>query len=495
MKISDVLSENEYYSEIKDVKDKEFFEIASKTDEITENSLFILIESINYDLEKIINYIEKNTPKFIVCEEHIPLPNISSYVLYVENARRAMSYIYARFYSIDFEKMKFIGITGTNGKTTTASILKELLKATGEKIGFIGTGKIEIDNKRITDTRYSMTTPDPKILYSAIAEMQKETCKYVIMEVSSHSIYFDKISPIPFEIAIFTNLSEEHLDFHKNIEEYFNTKLRLFKQAKIGIFNADDKYSRKAMEKNYCFGMSIGILWEADANAREISIQGFSGSEFIYRESSLKFKAKTKLPGGYNVYNALFALKAAITLGVAPCIAKKRLGDVSKIEGRYEIIDGDITVIIDYAHTSAALENLLKSINSVKKPRQKLTIVFGCGGERDRKKRPEMARIAERLADFSIITLDNSRNENEETILSDILSGFERTEKRKLITSRKQAIEFAVLSANDGDIVAVIGKGHEKYNIDKTGYHDFDEKEIIQMSLKRRKGIVTSNES
>jgi UDP-N-acetylmuramoyl-L-alanyl-D-glutamate--2,6-diaminopimelate ligase len=389
-----------------------------------------------------------------------------------------------------------VGITGTNGKTTTATILHKILLHSGVHTGFIGTGKILIGEKQISDKRYSMTTPDPHVLYKVIKEMETDGCRIIVMEVSSHALYFDKVAPIIFDIGVFTNFSSEHMDFHKNTENYFNAKLKLFTQCKNAIFNMDNKHCRTAYEKAECKKTAIGIIWDAPITAREIEMRGFSGSEYIYQDSKRIFKVKLRLGGAYNIYNSMLAIAAAIELGIAPCEAKKAVSKISEIDGRLEVVNDSVTVIIDYAHTEDALLNVLKFIKSNINMGQKLITVFGCGGERDKTKRPKMGKIAEEISDLVIVTTDNSRHEAESEIIKDILSGFKGTAKRKVITSRTAAIEYAILSANDGDVIAVIGKGHERYNIDKFGYSDFDERTIIYNAIKRRKGeILIENEN
>ena len=359
----------------------------------------------------------------------------------------------------------------------------------GETVGFIGTGRIEINDTLLSEEFYSMTTPDPELLYPKIKEMLDYGCNYIVMEASSHALYFDKLAPIPFEIGIFTNLTEEHLDFHKDMESYYAAKLKLFKSCKIGIFNCDDRYGRKAFGAVSCRAYSIGILWPGDVMAREIVSNGLFGTEYIYRENALIFKVKTKLVGSYNIYNSMLALKALILLGFKPCNVKKDLFEISSILGRFEIREGSPLVIRDYAHTPFALENLLKTVKTLKNPKQNIKIVFGCGGERDKSKRSVMGKIAKKYCSFSIVTADNSRGENLSEIISDILEGFDETDKRQVITDRKKAIEYAIVNADENDVIIVAGKGCENYIIDKDGKHYFNEKEIIEDAFLKREEI------
>ena len=485
MKLSDIIYNGEYKSNFP-LEDIDINSITTSVADIQNDTLFVVIKSINFDVSKIINEVINSSPAALVCEEDFIVPKTNVPIIKVKNTRTALPYLFSRFYQIDYSKMRFLAVTGTNGKTSTATMLTHILRYAGKSVGFIGTGKIEINGVRITDLKYSMTTPDPHLLYMSIKKMQQAECEFVVMEVSSHALYFDKVLPIPYEISMFTNLSPEHTDFHKTMDEYFLTKMKLFKQTKLGIFNMDDKYSAQAMREWEGEKLCIGILHDADIVARDVILEGFSGSQYIYREKNRLFKVVLNLGGAFNIYNSMMALCAAIKLKIKPCVAKAAIRDLDFIDGRMEIIEDAITVIIDYAHTEEALKNVLKTINTAKKYEQNITTVFGCGGERDRLKRPKMARIAEIYSDTVIVTSDNPRGESESDIIKDVLTGFENDAKRTVITSRKAAISHAILSAKDGDIIAVIGKGHERYNIDRNGVHDFDERAVIQAALKQR---------
>ncbi len=486
MKLCELIFKDEYNS-LSDITDIEIKNVTTSLNKINSNTLFIFLKSIKFDIRKIIKCVLELKPKAILCDEDLSIDEGNIPIIKCPNTRAILPYIYARFYKVDFSEFHFVGITGTNGKTTTATMLSHILSYSGKKVGFIGTGKIIINGEIITNFDYSMTTPDPEYLYFILSKMQAAKCEYVVMEVSSHALYFEKTAPIPFEVAVFTNLSCEHLDFHKTIDEYFEAKMKLFSAAKLGIFNADDEYSKKAYTMAKCKKISIGILNEANIMAREVKLSGLYSSEYICREDSRLFKVRLKLGGAFNVYNSMMATAAAINLGISPNHIKEALSHLEFIDGRLEIIKDEITVIIDYAHTEEAFEKILNFIYSNKNMGQKLITVFGCGGERDKSKRPAMARTAEKYSDLVIVTNDNSRAESEIEIIRNILSGFKKTEKRKVITSRKSAIEYAIASANAGDIVAIIGKGHERYSVDRNGIHYFDEREIIRNALKKRK--------
>ena len=399
-------------------------------------------------------------------------------VIRVNKVREALSYALSNYYKINYNELFFIGVTGSNGKTTTATLIYNILLKCGYKSGFIGTGKILSDGQILSNDTYSMTTPDPTTLYPSISKMVSDGCKYIVMEVSSHGIALGKIAPIRFKYAIFTNLDDEHLDFHINKNDYFQTKLQLFSMTERGLFNLDDEYSRRAEGLVNCKRSTFGIINPGDAYATEILANNLSGISFYYRAPNLIFKAKSKLIGAFNVYNVLAALKCVLDLGIKPCIAKNALERIESIDGRMETIDGNVRVVIDYAHTPFAFYNCLKTLKQTLIARQKLIVVFGCGGNRDKFKRPVFGKYAEMFADVIIITEDNSRNEDFSSIVKDIISGMS-SNKFRIIPDRENAIKSALASASAGDIVALIGKGHERYKIIGNDYQAFDERKII----------------
>ncbi len=470
------------------LRNEEIKNICDTTQGAVPDCLLVLQSSVSGKYIINDNDINNISPRLIICDESIDIKT-NIITIKVKSARECLSYIYSLYYRIDYSKTDFIAITGTNGKTTTATMIYEILLYAGYKVGFIGTGKIEYMKKRENAPFYSMTTPDAKILYSSIAQMQEAGAEVIVMEVSSHAIALKKITPIPFKYGLFLNLSSEHMDFHKSIEEYYNTKKSLFSQVENGIFNTDDKYSERAMRECFdiCNTTSVGIVYEAEARAQNISLFGFSGASYFYKDEKRIFKQELSLPGYHNIYNSLFALKCTIDYGVKPYIAKEALNHIRVIDGRFETINDDITVIIDYAHTPAAFESILLFVNSNKNIKQKVVTVFGCGGERDKEKRPVMAKIATKYSDLSIITEDNSRGEPLELIINDITSQIQNSRKVRIIKSRKDAIEYAILSSADNDIILILGKGHEKYNIGANGYTVFDEKKIIIDALNKRK--------
>ncbi len=495
MKIKNILYENEYTCENTEAAESEFEKIASTPGDIGEKTLYFHLKGVNFNTEKLISSVLEKKPSAIVAELDSSITSSDIPILRVKNARCTLAFAYSRFFGIDFSKIKFIGITGTNGKTTTAEMIKEILVAHGHRIGLISTGKIESDGRLLSDFKYSMTTPDPSLLYKSIAKMQSDGCDFVIMEVSSHALALEKTAPIPFEVGVFTNLSHEHMDFHTDLSDYYETKMKLFQNTRLGIFNIDDTFSRRGYEECECEKKSVGILWDADITVKEPQLLGFDGSKFLYRGENFIFKMKLPLVGAYNIYNALCAVSASVALGCRPCLAKRTLENMRAPEGRFEIKKGSVNVIIDYAHTPSAFENVLKTVYSAKKYGQKVICVFGCGGLRDRRKRPQMAKAAEKYCDFIIITEDNSRSEPLERIIDDILKGVSDKSKTAVIRSRKEAIESAVTEAPDDAIIVLLGKGAERYNIDIDGVHPFDEREIVNTAMKKREEINCENKA
>ena len=428
----------------------------------------------------------------VVCDSNAKIKTERP-IIKVENAREAFAKACSRYYKIDYEKLKIIGITGTNGKTTTATLIYKMLCYDGKRAGFVGTGLIEICGNRITDANYSMTTPDPETLYMALGRMQEEGCEYVVMEVSSHSLALDKVSPIKFEMGLFTNLSQDHLDFHNTTEEYFKAKSRLFLNCKKAIYNNDDKYARLAKEISPCPAIGVGIIEKDDVYATDIEINGIFGSTYFYRQEGLIFRVTTELPGCFNVYNTLMALSCVIELGMRPCIAKKALFEIKTIDGRMEKYITDLTVFIDYAHTPVAFENALISVNTGKIQRQNTICVFGCGGERDKEKRAMMAKSAAKHSQLIYITEDNSRSEDFYSIVSDIESGLPKGTDYRIIEKRECAIITAITEAHPGDRIAILGKGREEYIIDNNGKRTYSERDVVKKALLKR-SEKTNNE-
>ena len=448
-------------------------------------SLLFLLPGVNFDTYELIPHFLKSNPRAIVTEDKKRFPKTKIPLIEVKSARRAFAFALSNICEINYATLDFIGVTGTNGKTTTATMIRKILEHNSKRVGFIGTGKIEFEDKRYTDDYYSMTSPDPEILYPIIKDMQIRGCEIIVMEASSHALELSKLEPIHYKIGIFTGLSHEHLEFHGSMEKYFYAKEKLIKNSDMAIINFDDPWGKRLYEKYESIATGIGVVWRSDVYATDVKNFGLHGIGYIYKGKNFITRIKLPLPGLYNIYNSMLAFETAYKFNISPKCIKNALESIDKIDGRCECIFGDITVILDYAHTSLALENILKTINYDKDLGQKIILVFGCGGERDPSKRPLMAAVAEKLADKVILTNDNPRGEDETKIIRDIESGFKNKEYA-VIKNRAEAIKYAIKSASPSDIVVIAGKGHEKYIHDKNGYHRFDEKEIIENALKLR---------
>ena len=462
--------------------------LTAKTEHITKGTLFFLTEGVSYDTSRLLPYILAKKPLAIVINSEIDVEKASVPVIRVSSVRRAYAEAFFLFCGLNKAKLKYIAVTGTNGKTTTAMMLREILIQSGHAVGWIGTGKILCKDTSLCSPFYSMTTPDPDILYPALAKMEEAGCEYVVMEASSHALALEKLAPIFFTLSLFTNLSAEHLDFHKTMERYFLAKAQLFLQSECGILNNDDAYARRIAANSPCRTVCGGALYPDQIALKNIEMNENGAYSYMFKSEGPTFFVDLKLPGIYHVYNSMLALSAATELGIAPCLAKKAIESIAAIPGRMQSIENDeISVFLDYAHTPEALFSALKEARAIKKEEQTLWLVFGCGGERDREKRPKMAEIAERFADRVILTLDNCRGESPMQILKDTVCGFEDRKSIRIISDRKKAIRHAVLSMKSSDLLIVAGKGHETYNIDKSGYHPFDERKIIRDALKERK--------
>ena len=451
-----------------------------------ERTLLFLLPGVNFDTYELKDEYIKSPHAAIVTENASKFQKAHSDIIEVKNARLSFAFASSRICEINYDNLAVIGVTGTNGKTTSATMIHRILTDAGIKCGFIGTGKMFFENVDYAEKYYSMTSPDPNVLYPVLSDMQKRGCTTVVLEASSHALALDKLSPIPFKIGIFTGISHEHLEFHKTMENYFLAKSRLIENSELGIINQDDEWGKKLYEKFKHKSLGISVNEKADVYAKDVKHRREGGNEYLLKYKDILTKAEICFPGIYNVYNSLFAFVAAYHMNISVRDINASLKNISYIDGRFEVIKDSVTVVIDYAHKPLALESILKTVKEELKPRQNITLVFGCGGERDPSKRPLMASVAEKLADNIIVSNDNPRGENESNIISDIEKGF-LTHKHAVILDRALAIRHAIKTASDGDVVVIAGKGHEKYIKDKNGFHEFDEKSIVLNSLKIRK--------
>ena len=407
-------------------------------------------------------------------------------VLRSPNTRRAASYLYDAWYGFPTRRLKMIGVTGTNGKTSVTHMLRAILESSLFRCGLIGTVGCESAGRHLENTMRdrlaNMTTPDPPELYRMLSQMADDGVEYVLMEVTSHALALGKLAPIEFEAAVFTNLTPEHLDFHKTMDAYADAKAELFRHSKTSIINIDSPYADRMLAATCgkpvtcSAGKTAAYTAEATATAAE------GGVSYVLHSVKATMRVTCPIPGAFTVMNSLQAAACALELGLSARTVKDALASLAGVKGRMERvklgIGADFTVLIDYAHTPDALENLLRTAAQIKTRGGSVTVLFGCGGDRDRSKRAVMGQIASRYADAVILTSDNSRGEDPEEILREILVGIDPQTPCRVIPDRAEAIRYAVMHARMGDVVLLAGKGHEEYEIDRTGRKYFSEKEI-----------------
>ena len=397
----------------------------------------------------------------------------------VQNDRQAMSLFSQRFFDNPAKKMRMIGITGTNGKTSITYMLKAIFERMGEKVGLIGTIVNMIGNEPVHTER---TTPESVDLQALLARMYQEGVQTVIMEVSSHSLALERVYGIEFDGAVFTNLTQDHLDFHGSMENYAAAKRILFENARVSSINADDSHAQYMKAAAKGTAATYGIQNKADLMARDVQLSP-EGSRFVLAAYAFRLPLLLQIPGLFSVYNALAAASVCLSMGIDMLPIKQGLESLTNVPGRFERLDTqgrDFTVILDYAHTPDSLQSTLTTVRGFAQGR--IVCLFGCGGNRDNLKRPIMGEIAERLADFVIVTSDNPRCEEPAEIISQILAGMEKT-NHITIENRREAIYYALKNARSADVIVLAGKGHEDYQEIDHVKHPFDEKVIVREIL------------
>ena len=464
--------------EISGSKTLEISEIVFDSRKAVENSLYVAVKGTVSDGHSFINAAIDKGAKAIVCEVLPENSKADITYIQVKDASKTLGQLASNFYGNPSEKLNLIGITGTNGKTSVTTLLFDIFKNLGFKSALISTVEYRIADEIIPSTH---TTPDIVRLNQMLANAVEMGCEYAFMEVSSHGIHQNRTEGLNFKIAGFTNISHDHLDYHKTFSEYLKTKKRFFDELNpeaIAITNIDDKngtvmlQNTKATQKTYALKTMAnyhGRILEADFNGMLLN---FGGREFW-----------TTLTGKFNVYNLLLAYAVAIESGFHEEDVLKAISTLKKVKGRFETLKSDsgIFFVIDYAHTPDALENILDSINDIRTKNERLITIFGCGGDRDHAKRPEMGKIATRKSTLAIITSDNPRTEDPAAIIKEIEAGVEpqNFSKYTSIPDRKEAIKMAIKFAEPRDIILLAGKGHEDYQEINGVKHHFDDKETI----------------
>ena len=451
---------------------------------VSNNDVFVAIKGSLSDGHQFIDKAISLGASVIVCED-LPatlLENIT-YVK-VQNSNQALSYLAANFYDNPSQKLKLVGITGTNGKTTIASLLYQMFKKAGYKVGLLSTVKIMVDDVEYKATH---TTPDSLTINQYLDEMVEVGCEFCFMEVSSHGIHQKRTESLHFEGGVFTNLSHDHLDYHDTFAEYRDVKKSFFDslpKSAFAITNVDDKNGVVMLQNTVARKRTYALKTYADFKAQVLENQ-LSGLVLKINNDEVW----TKLIGSFNAYNLLAIYGVALELGIESNEALRLLSELESVSGRFQFIisESKITAIVDYAHTPDALENVLKTIEDIRTKNEQLITIVGCGGDRDKTKRPIMANIAASLSDKAIFTADNPRTENPQTIIEEMEAGVEGQNFKKTISilDRKQAIKTACQMANPGDIILIAGKGHETYQEINGVRHHFDDMETVQELLKQ----------
>lgn len=448
---------------------------------ILEGDMFVCLKGFEVDGHEYAQKAVDLGAKVIVCENDIEVKGEDLTIIKVEEGRKTLATMASNYYGHPTKNLKLIGVTGTNGKTTTVYILKSILEKAGFKIGLVGTIANYIGDEKVKSER---TTPESLELQKLFSDMVKAGCEYCVMEVSSHSLELDRVYGCEFEAGIFTNLTRDHLDFHKTFDNYYNAKFKLFSRSKTAIINIDDNYGYRVLtDAKKIEGKDIitySINNESDYKANDIQIKK-SDIHFVVNGKEYN----SALPGEYNVYNALGAIAAVKSLGIKEEFIEAGIKNVV-VPGRCERIGHKYNVpyeiIIDFAHTPDGLKNILETLRSFTTNR--LIAVYGCGGDRDKVKRAELGRIGTEIADLAIITSDNPRNEDPMEIIKEIVIGVKKT-NYLAIENRVEAIKLALSMAEEGDVVVMAGKGHENYQITNEGVIHFDEREIVDEILRK----------
>ncbi len=445
----------------------------------TAGCLFVAISGFATDGNRFIPMaVEKGAAAVVTAKR--PEGNVP-YIL-VESDRLALALIGCNFYGHPAKSMTMIGVTGTNGKTSTTLLLKQVLEKTmGAKVGLIGTMENMVGDEIIPTER---TTPESFELQGLFARMRDAGCTHVVMEVSSHAIALDRVGGVHFDVAAFTNLTEDHLDFHRTMENYCDTKAELFRRCDFGVANRDDAYFERISRNATCKMVTTSVKGDGSLRAEDLQLHA-DGISFTAIAGDINQKVSLPIPGRFTVYNALSVLGIALQLGITLEDAAKALATAKGVRGRVEVVPTPgkpYTVLLDYAHTPDGLENVLCSVRDFCKGR--LIAVFGCGGDRDPIKRPIMGRIGVELADIAVITSDNPRTEAPLDIIADILEGVSKEKENYIvIEDRRKAIQYAMDIAGKGDMIVLAGKGHETYQeINGVKYH-LDEREEVAAHL------------
>ena len=476
MKISDLIKNIDTHS-LHGSFEREVTSLTYDSRQVNAGSCFFAIEGVATDGHKYIDSAVEHGATAVVCKRLPDVPNTenTTYIV-VEDTDKAMALMASNYYGNPSQKITVVGVTGTNGKTTIATLLYDLVRAMGHKAGLISTVVYKVDEEQIESTH---TTPDTIRLNAMLAAMVERGCEYCFMECSSHAIVQRRIYGIHFAGALFTNITHDHLDYHKTFAEYIRAKKIFFDELSkdsFAIVNGDDRNGEVMLQNTAAKRITLSVRRHADYNCK---IMETTPEGMLLRIDNTDLWVA--FLGRFNAYNLLTVYAAAVELGFEKEEVMRCLTLLRPVDGRFDIVhaqDGT-TAIVDYAHTPDALENILKTVGEIRTKNQSVTVVCGCGGERDKSKRPEMAQIAIKYSDRAIFTSDNPRSEDPEQILREMEEGVSVTDNYMKIVDRDNAIKTAVMLSKAGDIIVVAGKGHESYQIIGSQKFDFNDKERV----------------
>lgn len=469
---------------IKGEKDLEINEIRYDSRNVEKGDLFICIQGFKTDGHKYIDDVIDKEANVVVIDKE--LDNYDNNITYIKvaDSRKAMAVLAKNFFEDPLKEIDLIGVTGTNGKTTTTYLIKEILNQSGYKAGLIGTIEVFNGEESINASR---TTPESLDIYRYLAIMREKGVEYTVMEVSSHALALNRVDTMEFKAAVFTNLTQDHLDYHETMDRYAAEKAKLFKKLKsdgTAIINNDDDYAQLFKDTTQQDIITYGIEKNSKLHPNEIELS-LEGVKFNLND----LKYNLNLTGKFNIYNSLAAVGVAKSLGIKEELIKKSLESIEGIPGRFETInmDQDFTVIVDYAHTPDSMINVLRAVQHFE--HNDIIVVFGCGGERDKKKRPIMGEIAVKNSDYVVVTTDNPRSEVPETIIEEIVEGIKEskyTTPYSVQVEREDAIYEAIDKAKKGDVVVIIGKGHETYQVFADKTIDFNDKAVAKAAIQKK---------
>ena len=479
MKLKDLLRDIPVLSATADM-DMEITGVSYDSRNTKTGDLFVAMTGFAVDGHTFIGKAAAAGAAAVLCEKipEEPVPYVQT-----ADSRRALAAVGANFFGHPADSMTMVAVTGTNGKTSSTYLLKSILEQeTGAKVGLIGTNQNMIGSQVIPTER---TTPESFEVQRLFAQMRDAGCTHVVMEVSSHALVLDRVWGVRYDVGIFTNLTQDHLDFHKTMEAYCDAKAILFRSCDTGVCNADDPWTARLLKDATCRKFFYAEKAEADLRAEDIVLAADHVAFTAVTETE-RVPVRVNIPGGFMVYNTLDVLGAALALGISLEKSADALARVPHVKGRVEVVPTpgkDYTVLIDYAHSPDGLENVLTSVKGFAKGRT--IALFGCGGDRDKTKRPKMGRVAAEIADFVVVTTDNPRTEKPADIIADILPGLADTATPYVVVEdRVEAIHWAMDHAKAGDVIVLCGKGHETYQeINHVKYH-MDEREIVAERLK-----------